>query len=305
MDLDQLRGFLETARQKSFTRAAERLFLTQPAISLQVKALETELGERLFERHGKRVILTEAGRMLMRKAQEIFETVEAARQEMADLRELRVGRVCVGASDTNCAYVLPRPVSAYRKAYPGVEIRLIDRMSPGVERLVMDGVVDLGLATLPVSEPRLESDPLFDREDVVIFPPGHPLARSHTIALKDLGSYPLLLLQRGSTSRALMDRSFLEAGLVADVAMELGSIEVMKRFVEIGLGIALVPKIAVSSEVREGRVVAGRVADLPIRRVGVVKRAGARLSQAAEVFLQFLRSDASEGLAKSPGDQVT
>ncbi len=302
MDLDQLRGFFETARHKSFTRAAEKLFLTQPAISLQVKALETELGERLFERHGKRVILTEAGRRLMKKAQEIFETVEAARQEMADLRELRVGRVSVGASDTNCAYVLPRSVTAYRKAYPGVEIRLMDRMSPGVERLVLDGVVDFGLATFPVSEPRLESDPLFDREDVVIFPPGHPIAGNHAVTLKDLSSYPLLLLERGSTSRALMDRSFLEAGFVADVAMELGSIEVIKRFVEIGLGIALVPKIAVASEVREGRVIASRVTDLPIRSVGVVKRAGVRLSQAAEVFLHFLRSDVSEGLEKNLGD---
>ena len=161
MDLDQLRGFFETAREKSFTRAAKKLFLTQPAVSLQVKALEEELGERLFERSGKQVILTEAGRLLLGKAEEIFEAVEAAREEVAALKELRVGRVSVGASDTNCAYVLPYSVTAFRGAYPGVEIRLMDRMSPGVAQLVLDGVVDFGLATLPVAEPRLESYPLF------------------------------------------------------------------------------------------------------------------------------------------------
>ena len=134
MDLDQLRGFFETAREKSFTRAAKKLFLTQPAVSLQVKALEEELGERLFDRSGKQVILTEAGRLLLRKAEEIFEAVETARQEVAALSGLRVGRVCIGASDTNCAYILPPSVTAFRGAYPGIEIRLMDRMSPGVAR---------------------------------------------------------------------------------------------------------------------------------------------------------------------------
>ena len=143
LDLDQLRGFFETAREKSFTRAVKKLLLTQPAVSLQVKALEEELGERLFERSGKQVILTEAGRLLPGKAEEIFEAAEAARQEVSALRELRVGRDSVGASDTNRAYILQRSVTHFREAYPGVEIRLMDRMSPGIERLVLNGVVDL------------------------------------------------------------------------------------------------------------------------------------------------------------------
>ncbi|MDA0747761.1 MAG: LysR family transcriptional regulator [bacterium] len=294
MDLSQLRGFLETAREKSFTRAAEKLFLTQPAVSLQIKALEEELGERLFERRGKQVLLTEAGRLLFVRAEEILEKTEQARQDLTALRELRTGRLCIGTSDTNCAYVLPPAVKAFRRVHPGVEIRLTDRMSPEVVRLVLEGGVDFGLATLPVSEPRVQASPLFLREDVAICHPEHPLARAGRVSVADLGGHTMLALEQGSTSRGLMDRLFAEVGVVATVSMELGSIEVMKRFVEIGLGIALVPEVAVREEVQAGRLCALRVEGLPARQVGIVQRAGGRLSVAAHTFLGYLKDHLAE-----------
>ncbi len=294
MDLDQLRGFLETAREKSFTRAAEKLFLTQPAVSLQIKALEEDLGERLFERRGKRVLLTEAGRLLLARAEEVFGVIEQARQDLASLGELRTGRLCIGTSDTNCAYVLPPAVKAFREAYPGIEIRLTDRMSPEVVRLVLEGAVDFGLATLPVTEPRVETDPLFLREDVAICAPGHPLGKRDSVVLEDLGAYPMLALEQGSTSRGLMDRMFVEAEVVPEVAMELGSIEVVKRFVEIGLGVALVPEVAVREEVRAKRLTVVRVRGMPARQVGVVRRVGGHVSPAVQAFLGFLRDHLSD-----------
>ena len=306
MDLDQLRGFLETAREKSFTRAAEKLFLTQPAVSLQVKALEERLGERLFERRGKQVLLTEAGRLLFSRAEEIFGMVEQAKQDLAALRELRTGRLCIGTSDTNCAYVLPPAVKVFREAYPGVEIRLTDRMSPEVVRLVLEGAVDFGLATLPVRDTRVDAYPLFYREDVVICGLGHPLAERGQVLLQDLGAYPMLMLERGSTSRGLLDRTFAEAGVVPEVAMELGSIEVIKRFVEIGLGIALVPEVAVREEARAKRLRAIRVEGIPVRQVGVVRRTGGHLSPAARTFLGFLEEHLSDtGLSRpEEGDAI-
>ncbi|MGA1196852.1 MAG: LysR family transcriptional regulator [Candidatus Latescibacterota bacterium] len=116
MDLDQMRGFLETAREKSFTKAAAKLFLTQPAVSLQVKALETELGTQLFERRGKQVLLTDAGRLLYERSEVILELVTRVHQDMASLGVLKTGRLRVGTSDTNCAYVLPPVVKAFREA---------------------------------------------------------------------------------------------------------------------------------------------------------------------------------------------
>lgn len=290
MDLDQMRGFLETAREKSFTKAAEKLFLTQPAVSLQIKALETELGTKLFERRGKQVLLTEAGRLLFERSEEVLALVSRVQQDIASLDELKSGRLSVGTSDTNCAYVLPPVVKSFRDAYPGVELRLTDRMSAEVVRLVLEGVVDFGLATLPVAESRVKTEFLFVRDDVVICPAGHPLGQYSQVQFEDLVNYPFLMLEKGSTSRALLDRILLEAGLQAKVVMELGSIEVIKRFVEIGLGISLVPEVAVREEVRNKRLVAVRVDGLPGREVGVVLRRGGHLSRASEVFLEFLKA---------------
>ncbi|MCZ6635948.1 MAG: LysR family transcriptional regulator [bacterium] len=289
MDLGQMRGFLETARERSFTKAAEKLFLTQPAVSLQVKALEEELGERLFERRGKQILLTDAGRLLFGRVEEILGMVDQVRQDLSALGELKIGQLRVGTSDTNCAYVLPPVVKAFREAYPGVEIRLTDRPSSQVVRMVLEGSVDFGLATLPVSETRVETEALFFRDDVLIYHPEHLLGKKRQVRLLDLAGFPMLMLGQNSTSRMLLDRMFVEAGVVPEIAMELGSIEVIKRFVEIGLGIAMVPEVAVQEEVAGKRLVARSVDGLPARQVGLVRRIGGHLSQASAVFLTFLR----------------
>ena len=205
---------------------------------------------------------------------------------MAALGELRTGRLSIGTSDTNCAYVLPPAVKAFRQAYPGIEIRLTDRMSPEVVRLVLEGAVDFGLATLPVTEPRVRTRPFFIRDDVAICSPTHPLAPAESVDLRSLSECAMLMLERGSTSRGLMDRMFAEVGLQPHVTMELGSIEVIKRFVEIGLGVAIVPEVAVRDEVTSGRLTALRVTGLPARQVGMVRREGGHLSRAAAAFLK-------------------
>ena len=290
MNFDQLRGFLETAREKSFTRAAEKLFRTQPAVSLQIKSLEDELGQRLLERHGKRVSLTEAGRLLFNRAEQIFSIVDVIRSDMSGLGKLKTGRLTIGTSDTNCAYVLPAVVEAFRISYPGVEIQLTDRMSPEVARLVVDGSVDFGIATLPVNDNRLDTEPLFQRKDVVIAKPGHALSIRTRLSLSRVAEEPLLALEKGSTSRSLTDRIFLEAGIQPRIAMELGSIEVIKKFVEIGLGIAIVPEVSVRAEIESGRLSRLMVVGVPSRQVGVVKRMGGHLSPSAETFLAYLHS---------------
>ena len=259
-------------------------------MSLQVKALETELGIRLFERQGKQVLLTDAGRLLYERSEEVLDLVARVYQDIASLGELKTGRLRVGTSDTNCAYVLPPVVKAFREAYPGIDLRLTDRMSAEVVRLVFEGGVDFGLATLPVAESRVTTEFLFVRDDVVICPMGHPLTLLGQISLHQVIAYPMLMLEQGSTSRALLDRVLHQAGLTAQVAMELGSIEVMKRFVEIGLGVALVPEVAVREEVLAKRIAAVRVVDLLVREVGLVQMRSGHLSRAAEVFLEFLKA---------------
>jgi LysR family transcriptional regulator, cyn operon transcriptional activator len=289
MELHQLRGFYEVARERSFTRAAERLFLTQPAISLQLKALEEELGESLFERGRKSVRLTPAGEILFRYVRQVFNRLEEAGNEIAALRDLLGGRLVIGTSDTNCTYLLPEVLEEFRDRYPQVELDIRNRMSTEVGQLVLDHEVDFGLATLPVRHRDLVCQGLFGRRDVLICPPGHALAGRKHVHLKTLAQYPLLVLERGSTSRQLLEEVFRSAGLELKTAMNLGGIEVIKRFVQIGLGLALVPRFAVGAEVEQGLVVAVQVQGLARRAVGLVEHRGRRRSPAAEAFVNLLQ----------------
>ena len=301
MDLYQLRGFYEAARERSFTRAADKLFITQPAISLQLKALEDELGEQLLERSRKRIRLTPAGEILFREAEEVFARLETARDEIAGLRDVLRGRLVVGTSDTNCTYILPEVLQVFRQRYPQVELDIRNRMSPEVVHLVLENEVDFGLVTLPVRHRDLVAEKLFGRRDVLICPPEHPLGGRKLVRLEEIGEYPLLALERGSTSRLLLDDALRHAGVTPQVGMNLGAIEVIKRFVEIGLGIALVPEVTVKQEVAQQRLAAVRVKGLTPREIGLVEHRGRRRSRAAGVFLELLGEMLGE---KYPGKVV-
>ncbi len=296
MDLHQLRGFFEIAREGSFTRAADKLFLTQPAISLQIKALEEELGEVLFERQRKGIRMTPAGEILYGRAQEVFERLEMAREEIAALQDELQGLLVIGTSDTNCTYILPPVLQEFRTEYPRVEIDIRNRMSPEVVHLVLDNEVDFGLTTLPVRQRSLVSETLFQRRDVLICQPDHAFGRRKYVRLQELVEYPLLALERGSTSRQLMEDAFRQTEVTPQVGMNLGSIEVIKCFVEVGMGIALVPEVAVTEEVEAGRLVAIRVRGLKARSIGLIEHQGRRRSPAAQAFLEMLKENLQKNI---------
>ena len=213
MDLHQLRSFYEIVREQSFTRAADKLFLTQPAISLQIKALENELDELLLERNRRQLRLTPAGEILFAHAKAVLARLEQAHDDIAALKQVLRGRLAIGTSDTNCTYVLPNVLAEFRARYPAVELDIRNRMSPEVSNLVLNDEVEFGLATLPVKHRDLVSESLFERRDVLICPPDHALGKRRRIRLKQLAEYPFLVLERGSTSRQLLDEVFSTAGL--------------------------------------------------------------------------------------------
>lgn len=290
MELTQLRSFYVIARERSVTRAAARLGLTQPAVSLQIKALETEVGTALFDRQRKQMQLTQAGEIFYRHVQTVLATLEEAHAEVAALQHLQGGHLAMAASDTNCVYVLPPALRQFRAQYPQVRIDIRNRMSSQVVQLVVEHEVDFGLATLPLAHRQVTTETLFDREEVVICPLDHPLRQATSVELAHLSPYPLLALSPGSTSRQLLDRAFQQAGVPMQVAMHLGSMEVIKRLVESGLGIAVVPRIAVLEEVQYGRLLALPIAGLPRRAIGLVERQDKHRSAAATAFLHLLRS---------------
>jgi DNA-binding transcriptional LysR family regulator len=255
-----------------------------------MKALEEELGEPLLVRHRTRLRLTPAGELLYQHAQAVLASLEAARADVTAFRQGLRGHVALATSDTNSLYVLPEVLRQFRGCYPQVRIDIRDKMSSQVLQLVLEHEVDFGLATLPLLHPQVTTEVLCTREDVVICAPGSPLARESVVSLAQVSPYPLLALTRGSTSRQLLEAAFQQAGVPMQVAMNLGNIEVIKRFVAIGLGLAIVPRVAVMDEVRTGQLVAVSIHGLAVREIGLVERTGKRRSAAATAFLQLLRA---------------
>lgn len=289
MELNQLRGFCALARERSFSKAASRLSLTQPAISLQIKALEDELGETLFERHRKAVRLTPAGEVLYQHVHAILASLEEAKSEIAGLQQLLGGHLAVGTSDTICTYILPEIIRKFRSQYPAVRVDIRNNKSSLILQMVLDNEVDFGLATLPLAHPQVSTDVVHSCRDILICPCDHPLSRKRRVSLVQISPYPLLVFPAGSTSRGLLETAFRQADLPMQVAMNLSSVEIIKRFVEIGLGVSIVPHVAVTEEERAGRLAAIPIRDLPPREIGLVERRSKRRSAAATAFLKLLR----------------
>lgn len=291
MDREKLTAFLAVAKKKSFSKAADAIFRTQPAVSHAIKALEEELGERLFLRLGRETRLTRAGEVLREHVDEAMASLERAKVRIQSLHELREGALTIAASDTIACYVLPDSLRSFRETYPGVEVRLLNRPSPVAGKLVAAGEADMGIVTLPISASKVRCVELVLREDVGICAPDHPLAGRKRVTLEKLAGFSLLLLDHGSNTRAYVDEKLRDAGLEPAPAMELGSIEVIKHLVRLGFGVSIVPRIAVRRELETRELRAFRVfAKAEARRLGAVIPHKGMLSRAAEVYLDMLRS---------------
>jgi DNA-binding transcriptional LysR family regulator len=300
LDADQLVAFATVAREQGFSRAARRLGRTQSAVSQAVARLELELGTALFLRRGRTTEPTAAGRALLPRAQRILDEMARARESLKALAELRTGGLAVGTSDTLACYVLPPVISAFRARYPGVELRLDNRPSPATAERVVERAVDVGVVTLPLPPAlraggrplleRLRVERLARQEEVAICPPGHPLARRRRVPLEALLPYPLLLLDRTTAARAALDADLGRLGAGPAVAMEMSSVEVLKRLVELGLGVSVVPAVAVQREVAAGTLVALRLSGRAEERsLALLTAAEGPLPPAAAAFAEIAR----------------
>ena len=288
--IDRLDAFRMVAAERNFSRAADRLFKTQPAVSQAIRLLEKELGERLFLRLGRKTVLTQAGAVFLEHVEEAFDALDRGRKHVEALKELREGTLTIAASDTTTCYLLPPTLRLFRGRYPGVEVRILNRPSPVAARHVSDRLADLAIVTLPIEGPNLRTEPLITREDVAICAPGHALAHRQRVTLLELSAHPLLLLDRGSNTRSFIDRQLAATGAHPRVAMELGSIEVIKRLVQLDFGVSIIPRIAVREEETSGTLHAASVFGPAERRVlGVVYPAKGLAPLPARVFLKTLR----------------
>jgi DNA-binding transcriptional LysR family regulator len=286
MDLDQLHTFLEIVRLKSFSKAAQTCYRTQPAISAQVRQLEQELNTSLFERLGTRIALTTAGKIFAEYSEQILDLRRRAQDTINELERVPRGELVIAANEATCIYVLPLVFSEYKKRFPNVQL-LVDR-SYGVRvvQAVTDNLADFGITQLPVQEKKLQVVKIHSDEIKLLAPAGHPIAKQSQVTCRDLVGKPLLLPKSGTT-RARVN-VFLEP--VEDqisVSMELDSTEMIKRFVMADLGLSFLAASHCKEEIEAGKLAAVSLAPEPmIRRLGLIYRKDKALSKAALGFIE-------------------
>jgi DNA-binding transcriptional LysR family regulator len=301
LDTARLLAFAAVARQGGFSKAAKELGKTQSSVSQAVLLLERELGQKLFSRDGHTPRLTDAGRALLRRSQRIFEEMALAEAELAALSELCFGELVVGTSDTLACYFLPPVFAAFRERYPKVELRLDNRPSPVIAERVSERQVDVGIVSLPLPDTlqlsgrkwseRLDCVVLAAQEDVAVCAPSHALGKRREVSVADLAPHALLLLDRTTSSRALVEAAFARSETPITVAMEMSSVEVLKRLAELGFGVAIVPRFAVQRELEGGTLAALKLKDFGARRsVGALTPRAFAPTRAAAAFLELARA---------------
>ncbi len=289
MDYDQLMSFLEVAKLRSFSRAAEKIYRTQPAISAQVRLLEQECGEKLFDRSGKRVSLTPAGETLQGYAQRMIDLHKEALQAIAELNQTARGKLHLGANEATCLYVLPKTFARFKTLYPLVQISIYRNFSHKIVQKVHEGAVELGIVTLPQTASNVEVIPVFRDEIQVLAPASHPLAKSRSVTVEEVANHPLILPKTGHT-RVVLDRLFRDVRNHIQASMELASVEMIKKFVGAGLGISLISRTYAQQE-----VAAGLLKLIPLeghklyRELGLIYRRDRYLSLPAKVFIEVVR----------------
>lgn len=284
--LDQLDSFRQVIALGSFSAAAERLGLSQPAVSLQIRELERRLGTVLIERVGRRAQPTAAGTELLDHAGRIDAAVAAAQEAMARHATGAMGRVRIGTGATACIFLLPPVLRELRQRYPTLEITVSTGNSADIVNAIEDNQIDIGLVSLPAAGRSLQVTPLLDDEFVVIAPPGMELPLRLTP--EALARLPVLLFEPGGITRRIADEWFARAGVTLKPVMSLGSVEAIKRLVGAGLGCAILPSMAVRDE-SEGLIVRP-LSPRVHRTLGLVLRKDKPLHRGLRETLKALRA---------------
>ena len=304
MDFDQLHTFLEIVRLKSFSKAAQTCYRTQPAISAQVRQLEQELRADLFERFGSRISLTTAGRIFAGHAEQMLELRRRAQDTIAELETNPRGELVIAANEATCIYILPTVFSVYRGLFPAVQLQVDRSYATRVVEAVAENSADFGLTQLPVDEKRLQVVDIHKDEICAIVPAGHPLAGRKMVEAQEVTEFYLLLPKQGKT-RTRLNQWLEPVEERIRISMELDSTEMMKRFVIAGLGVSFLAASNCREEVAAGRLSAITLAPEPmVRRLGLIYRRDNALSKAALGFIQVVMENVGEVSARSRAPKV-
>jgi DNA-binding transcriptional LysR family regulator len=294
MDLSQLEVFLTVAREGRFSRAAEKLFRTQSAVSQTIRKLEDELGEPLFDRSSRDGVLTDAGTVLKDYAEKLLNLRSDAQEALVELRELQKGKLAMAANEFTVLYLLP-VLGEFRRLHPMIKIMVQRALGSHIPDDIMNHSVEMGVLSYDPQDDRLHSIVVYQDELAFVVPPNHPLAAANEVSIRQLGAEAFVAHIVSSPYRDKVIQTFRRYKTPLHMAIELPTLQAIKRFVAMGNGVALVPRISVESELARRELVHIPVKELDLqRKLRLVYRKGGGLSHAGRAFLKVAEAAAGE-----------
>lgn len=289
MDINQLEVLAVVAREKSFSRAAESLNRTQPAISQAIRRLEQEIGEKLFDRSSKDGTLTLAGEVLLDYARQMLNLRLTAQNAIKEMRDLHHGKVTISANEHTVFYLLPI-VQEFRRLHPLVKIEIQRGVASRIPKEVMAREVELGIISFKPNDNSVKSISVGTDELTLIVAPNHSLAGKSSVSVKELGAETFIAHNAPSPYRQKVIETFEKYNTRLNISVELPSLEAIKKLVEKGVGVALVPKLTAQSEIASGQLKSLSVPEMKLeRKLHIIYRRNSVLSHAAKVFLKLVK----------------
>lgn len=289
--LENYRIFCKVAQHRSFSRAAQELYLSQPAVSQSIRQLEEQLGIQLFLRNCKRVELTAEGKLLYEYASSALGLLESAEQQLSGLHQLQVGQLRLGAGDMTARYLLLSGLERFHQLYPQVHLSIYNRTSMGSLELLRAGRIDAAFVNLPIEDERITVHWEHPIQDIFVAGEKFAHLKGKKLNARELASLPLIMLEQKANSRLYVQRFFLRKGIELKPEIELASYELMGELARINLGLSCMVREFYGEELSGGKVFALELSDpIPPRSVGMVSLRGVSLSPAASKFLELLRS---------------
>jgi DNA-binding transcriptional LysR family regulator len=289
MDINQLEVVVAVAQEKSFSRAAETLHRTQPAVSQAIRRLETELGEPLFDRSSRDGTLTAAGTVLFEFAQQMLNLRQHAHSALKELKDLHRGKLTLSANEYTVMYLLPL-IPIFRARHPHIKIEVKRSLASRIASEILGRETELGIVSFKPNDPTVAALPVLMDELALIVAPDHPLAQKTLVSVRELGAESFIAHNVPSPYRERVISTFQKYKTPLNISMELPTLEAIKRFVERGMGVALVPRLTAQAEIARGQLAALTVREMKLeRRLHLIYRKGATLSHAARAFLRVAK----------------
>ena len=299
MDINQLEVLIAVAQEKSFSRAAKRLHRTQPAVSQAIRRLETEIGEPLFDRSSKDGTMTAAGRVLFGLAQQMINLRHGAHAAIKELKDLHRGKLSLTANEYTVMYLLPL-LPVFRARHPHIKVEVKRSLASRISSEILARETEIGIVSFKSNDAAITSVAVLTDELALIVPANHPLAARKVVSVRELGAESFVAHNVSSPYRERVVRTFEKYRTPLNISLEMPTLEAIKRFVEGGMGVALVPRLTAQAEIARGQVAALSVREMKFeRKLYLVYRKGATLSHAARAFLRVAREQQKSGKVES------